>query len=270
MIHPLRLALLAPALTVLVITAAPARAGVTLAVSPETLSVAPGATFTLELRVPEPGSPFNGYDAVVEYDPARLTFLPLSPTSLQQGPDMLDACGSTYHVFRAAGDSLSISNVLLCSDLSLTGPAHLYTLRFVASTPPAVTHVRLRRLQFYEAGTFVNPSLSRDSQVSWGVVLDVGDLAAPMAPRLGVRANPAHGEQWFDVASPRSGAQSLVVYDAAGRAVRHLESGTRPAGTRAIRWDGRDDDGRPVAPGLYLVRFDASGQSARASLVRLP
>ena len=71
------------ALALAALTAGPAGAGVRFAASPETLVVAPGATFTIQLRVPVAGSAFNGYDAVVEYDPAKLTFLPTSPTSLQ-------------------------------------------------------------------------------------------------------------------------------------------------------------------------------------------
>lgn len=251
-------------------SAGAARAEVRLAVAPETLSVSPGATFTLELHVPVAGSPFNGYDAIVEYDPAVLTFLPTSPLSLQEGPAMKNACGNTFHVFKAAGDSLSISHVLLCANASLAGPAHVYSLRFRASATSGVTFVRLRRVQFYNAGTYVNPAITSNARVSWGVVLGAGEPPAPPGLRLAVRTNPSRGDQWLDLASPIEGRQRLAIYDAAGRAVRHLESGNRPAGARAVLWDGRGDDGRTVPPGLYLVRFDASGRSARASLVRLP
>src|SRR5512138_1685649 len=97
------------ALALAALAAGPAGAGVLLAVTPDTLTVAPGATFTLQLRVPVAGSPFNGYDATVEYDPAVLTFLPRSPSRLQEGPDMKNACGNTFQFFQAGGDSLVIS-----------------------------------------------------------------------------------------------------------------------------------------------------------------
>lgn len=248
---------------------APARASVSLSVRPETLSVAPGATFTLELRVPVAGDPFNGFDAVVEYEPSKLTFLPTSPTSLQQGADMTAACGSTFHLFRAAGDSLAITDVILCDGLSLNGPALLYTVRFRAATTPGATHVRLRRAQFYDAGYFVGPVVTRDATISWGVVLDV-PAAPPVLPRLTVTANPARGEQWLELASPAAGEQRLALFDAGGRRVRQLDAGARPAGNRRLRWDGRDDRGRLAPPGVYLVRFDTPGGSAHATLVRLP
>jgi hypothetical protein len=267
MSFPIRIATLALALAA--VTAAAADAAVQLAVLPDTVSVAPGDTFMLELRVPVPGSAINAYDAIVEYDPAVLTFLPTAPTSLQQGASMTGACGNTFHFFTAAGDSLSISNSLLCAGLALTGPAHLYTLRFRAPLTPGATHVRLRRAQFYNGGLFVNPAVTFDAVVTWGGT--VGVVNPPVAARatLAVRSNPAGGEQWLDLSSPREGEQSLVIFDTAGRAVRHLAQGRYPSGSRAVRWDGRDDAGRAVPPGVYLARYNAAGRSARASLVRL-
>jgi hypothetical protein len=50
---------------------------------------------------------------------------------------------------------------------------------------------------------------------------------------------------------------SLRIYDAAGRVVRVLAEGGRPAGTYAELWDGRDNGGRAVASGIYFYRLDA-------------
>lgn len=251
-------------------SASVAGAAVHLAMLPESLLVAPGDTVMLELRVPLAGSAFNGYDAIVEYDPSRLTFLPASPLSQQEGPDMKNACGNTFHVFRAGGDSLSISHVLLCANLSLTGPSVLYRLRFRTALTPGATHVRLRRAQFYLAGTYVNPCVTADAFVSWGGVL--GTAPDPVVRRLALtaRSNPSAREQWLDLVSPDAGPQRLLVYDPAGRLVRHLDSGHHPAGRRSVRWDGRSDAGARVPPGLYIARLEAGGATARATLIRLP
>lgn len=245
-------------------------ASVTVAVSPETLTVAPGATFTLTLQVPAFGSAFNGYDAVVEYDPAKLEFLPTSPLTLQEGSSMRAACANTFFVFAAAGDSLNISHVLLCNGATLSGPAQLCVLKFRASNTPGATWVRLRSVQFYSEGLFVNPAITRDALVKWGVVLDAPPAEPPLDLGLGVRNNPSRSDQWIDARSPVPGFQELVVFDAAGRAVRHLDSGHRSAGTRSVTWDGRDDAGRKLSPGIYRVRFEAAGRTAGAALVRLP
>ncbi len=41
------------------------------------------------------------------------------------------------------------------------------------------------------------------------------------------------------------------VYDVIGRRIRRLYDGSLPGGTAALVWDGRNDDGVPVASGLY-------------------
>ena len=49
---------------------------------------------------------------------------------------------------------------------------------------------------------------------------------------------------------------NLVVYDALGRRVRALHSGeTLTAGQYRTPWNGRDDEGRPAASGVYLYRL---------------
>ncbi len=48
---------------------------------------------------------------------------------------------------------------------------------------------------------------------------------------------------------------TLIVYDALGRRVRTLASGTLPAGRHTAQWDGRNDAGAPVGSGVYLYRI---------------
>ena len=69
----------------LVATFSVAHADVNIALTPAVQSVAPGSTFSLEFSSTEAGDVFNGYSAVVSYDPAVLTLLPTIPTSLQEG-----------------------------------------------------------------------------------------------------------------------------------------------------------------------------------------
>jgi len=46
----------------------------------------------------------------------------------------------------------------------------------------------------------------------------------------------------------------------------------RPAvpGPLTVAWDGADDDGRVVPPGVYLARATFAGQSADRKVVRIP
>lgn len=79
---------------------------------------------------------------------------------------------------------------------------------------------------------------------------------------------------WFDL--HRSSDVRLTVYDLRGRLVRRLapapgcaevvlepgmygREGLSPDPCLVLRWDGTDDSGREVAPGVYLLRLQAAG-----------
>lgn len=248
-----------------------ARADVRIEVSPESLVVAPGETFTVVLQVPVAGALFNGYDAVVEFDPTQLSFVPVSPATLQEGASMRAACGNTFFFLKSGGDSVSVSHVLLCEGIALPGPAQLCVLKFRASNAASgASRIRLRWVQFYSEGLYVNPAITRDGFVRWGAALDVPPDPESPGVSLAVRNNPGRGDQWIDVGSPVAGRQELAIFDPAGRVVRRLDSGDRPSGIRSVRWDGRDSGGRNVPPGVYRACLRAGGSTARASLVRLP
>ncbi len=87
-------------------------------------------------------------------------------------------------------------------------------------------------------------------------------LAAP-AP------NPARGDVRLAVTSALAGEVEVGVFDATGRRVRALTSGTRVAGTTLLAWDRRDTAGRRVRPGVYLVRARLGGVTASRRLVVL-
>jgi len=256
----------------LALAAAPAAAqGVHVAILPTGQTVAPGSTFTLSLEVTEPGSSFNGFDAVVEYDPAALTFVPLAPTSQQRGAYMVGACGNTFHRFSAAADSLSITDVLLCAGVSLPGPGQIYTLKFTASNTPQVTWVRFRNVRFYDGGLFVNPVFSEDASIGIGVPVGVeSGMPRPAGLTVSAAPNPFRGHTFIRIVSPLEGAQRIAVRDIQGRQVRDLGEGRFSAGTRHVQWDGRDDDGRPLPPGVYRITLQAEHATAStlAALLR--
>jgi len=54
---------------------------------------------------------------------------------------------------------------------------------------------------------------------------------------------------------PERAYVAVMIYDVAGRLVRAFDIGFQTPGTHAVRWDGRDEDGQPVVPGVYLYRM---------------
>jgi hypothetical protein len=89
--------------------------------------------------------------------------------------------------------------------------------------------------------------------------LPPGDLPRSVA-LLPVRPNPARGPATLQFALPAVGHATLAIYDAAGRRVRTLACGVRPAGMHRLEWNLGDEGGAPVAPGLYFARLEAGAE----------
>ena len=80
----------------------------------------------------------------------------------------------------------------------------------------------------------------------------------PQVTRVaGIYPNPFNPQTTvqFDLAQPAH--VDLTVYDLAGRRVATLVREAYPAGHHRQIWLGRDDSGRQVASGVYLVRLKA-------------
>jgi len=74
--------------------------------------------------------------------------------------------------------------------------------------------------------------------------------------------SPAVGTVHLAFVLPREARVELTILDVRGRRVRTIvPSGAEPAGAYAKEWNGRDDSGRSVAPGLYIVRLRVDGKS---------
>lgn len=255
----------------LVAAAGAASAGVTVDVQPATQSVAPGSEFEVSLEIPESGSAFNAFDAIVGHDPAALTLVEISPLSLQEGALIQAACPNRFHRFRRGTDRDTITVVLLCSGVSVTGPGQIYRLRFLASTTPQTTQVRiLPGIRFYEAGIAVTPVTTTDATVVIGAPVDVGPGSrGPASLALWASPNPSRSLTVLHLESGAAGHRELVVTDVLGRAVRRLADGWFAAGRRDVAWDGRDDSGTRVPAGVYFAELRTRHAAARATVVRL-
>jgi len=265
--------LLAPLLVVgsLAAHAATQSQGVAVALTPSQ-QVTPGGVFDLYIEVTQPGDPFNGFDAVIGYDPAVLTLVPLVPVSLQEGSYMTGACGNTFHDFRAGAGTDTITDVLLCNNVALTGPGQVYHLRFRASSTPQLTTVQfLPGLQFYNAGIRVRPVVSSNAIIGIGMEPTLG-VASSTPVRLSLTAapNPTPGGLVFTIVADRSGPEILTVFDLQGRAVRRFADTISAPGAHRLAWDGRSDAGVRLAPGVYIARLELAGRAAwsRIRLVR--
>ncbi len=245
--------------------------GVSAAIVPSSTSVPPGTEFDIYLQVTQAGSAFNAFDAVIGFDPAALTPVSISPLSLQRGTLMTSACGNTFHRFRQGTDRDTVTLVLLCNGVSVTGPGQLYRLRFRASSTPQVTMVRLLSgLRFYNAGVNVVPVTPSDASITIGSPVGVEDaLLRPPGPRLRATPNPSRSAIALLIETPSEGSQGLVIHDVLGRVVRRFEAGWFPPGQRQLTWDGRGDSGEILPPGLYFARLVTPAGNTGIQIVRL-
>ena len=67
----------------------------------------------------------------------------------------------------------------------------------------------------------------------------------------------------YTLFSVRSTQVEVRVHSLDGRLVRRVYSGFQSAGLQTAWWDGRDDGGELVAPGLYLVRVEVDADEDR-------
>lgn len=103
-----------------------------------------------------------------------------------------------------------------------------------------------------------------DDAGNWSVISNVVHAQASYAVGVGDGAaeldfstpfpNPARGATSFALSLPAAATVDVQAFDVTGRRVRTLMDHPQPAGHQTLVWDLRDDGGRPLGAGVYLVR----------------
>jgi len=83
--------------------------------------------------------------------------------------------------------------------------------------------------------------------------------------------SPAGSTVRFPLAvSGPGGNASLEIVNSVGQRVRRVDLGTLPPGSTVAQWDGRNDAGREVAPGVYTAWLVANSTRIGVRLARVP
>jgi flagellar hook assembly protein FlgD len=119
--------------------------------------------------------------------------------------------------------------------------------------------------------------LFADSSVnSWGWAIDdiaitntyvsgAGDV--PAATSLAQNyPNPFNPATTISYSLAKDARVELKIFDARGALVRTLVDGSVAAGEQRVTWNGRDDNDRPMAAGVYLYRLRADGQELQKKM----
>jgi len=125
-------------------------------------------------------------------------------------------------------------------------------------------------LTFLDDGNSIMQPITDSIQIG-NTPVAVAELPSPDAlvpfALYPVRPDPMAGNGTIRYSLTREGEASLVVYNALGQVVRTLVNGRVSAGLHEVIWNGRNEDGRSVAPGAYFLRYQAGGQEAVGRLV---
>ena len=171
-----------------------------------------------------------------------------------------DYSGTTYIVWRrpaSGGEPVQITDhTILClgscyaeDRTAVPGASYLYLFDVSTNANAGAAPVR-----FGPYLATISPALARP----------VGVFAYP---------NPGRGPTGIQLhVAGAPGEQAVTgeaaVYDLTGRRERMIHHGTIARGLTTLSWDGRDQRGDELRPGVYLLRFTAAGSAAIARIVR--
>jgi hypothetical protein len=85
----------------------------------------------------------------------------------------------------------------------------------------------------------------------------------------GAAPNPFNPATSIAFTLTETGRTDLLVYGLDGKLVRTLTTGSLSAGRHDVTWRGRDDQGREVPSGAYVVRLRSAGQVASTKVMLL-
>ena len=108
-------------------------------------------------------------------------------------------------------------------------------------------------------------------------IIALGRLGTGSGPRVPARTelgpvfpNPVLHSASLQLSLARESNVRIAVYDLAGRRVRTLMDSVQPAGVRMVTWNGKNDSGVRMAPGVYVMRLEAAGVTQSRRLQFLP
>ena len=126
-------------------------------------------------------------------------------------------------------------------------------VEFLAGTLPIAKHFSHGTLLVWGLGEQGRPVATSTGEGAGAALISSTRLLAPYPnPVNGVVTIP------YQLAAPNQ--VLLSFYNTLGQKVRQLRSGVEPAGTYTMVWDGTDQQGKPVASGVYVCRLRVGDQ----------
>jgi hypothetical protein len=115
----------------------------------------------------------------------------------------------------------------------------------------------------YYFGYAIQPRTNADI-TEFGAGVTPGTLSLRLAQNA---PNPFGIETTIKFTVPSQMKANLAVYDVAGRLVRSVYDGVAAPGEHSAKWNGRDDFGSNVSPGVYFIKLATPEQSIEKKMV---
>ena len=143
-------------------------------------------------------------------------------------------------------------------------PGYSEILVYSPNLPMFTTYYWRIRPQYYNAGYYWG-EWCKPWYFTIQAPTDVGDNDSPEMPddfRLEQNfPNPFNLSTTIDYYLPRASEVTLDIYDILGRKIKTLDEGSKKSGRQTAHWDGKNNDGNPVASGIYFYRLKAGDLS---------
>jgi len=81
--------------------------------------------------------------------------------------------------------------------------------------------------------------------------------------------NPFYAHTTIEYAIPKETDVAIKIYSIMGQAIRTIQLGSHKIGFYKVIWDGRDNRGQRVAPGIYFYRIEAGKYTETKKLMIL-
>ncbi|MDE0044195.1 MAG: pre-peptidase C-terminal domain-containing protein, partial [Candidatus Poribacteria bacterium] len=216
------------------------------------LEMTPSVTDTRQLTVSIHTTAITdlyGYQFSIHYDPTVLELLTASPSQV-----LAAALPQSYWDVFQQGTQLELTQTRQGTQEGVVAEGPLVTLDFhVKKTVPMSSQfpIRLVNLQLADSRARAIPVNVAGERMSMTELFPEKPVLLQNYP------NPFNPETWIPYHIARDGDVRFTIYDTNGILVRSLDLGHQMAGhyvdsSGAAYWDGRNQDGEPVASGLYF------------------
>jgi Cohesin domain/FlgD Ig-like domain len=284
-----------------------ALADINVAIAPDTTCTSQNDLFTVAINLTETASPFHGYETVLRYDPALIEYVSIAESPLMTNlcfntwwfHEAGDSTIFISHVVLCGGDAIrgpgDLSTVTFRAlSAEATGDITFDYIEFylagelvtpVTATPGAfiIRENCESACCFSDASCLVLDRQDCDNAAGHWIAsipacdpnpclyMDVTDPPSPEMDPIGLSFHqcPAFHSATLEFMLSKPGFLQIDVFDPAGRLVRDLYEGYKPAGIGLIHWDGTSNSGSPVGGGIYLFRLTREKQVATGRLIMI-